>query len=318
VPAGGTASANLTILVAQATLTQSAPPPPPPSCTGTPNIASFTASSNTITAGQSTTLSWGLVSNADSADIDHGIGGVKTPDSKKVSPNSTTTYTLTAHCGSNKTTAQVTITVNPAPTHTPDAENFSGHWVTNFGTMDITQNGAAVVGIFHNSVDVGDGTITGTVSANTLTGNWQRSVSGTFQFKLNSGGNTFDGNWNTTYQWCGARSGTAFPSGCGFAGSWSTAYDPPNGATSCTMSLTQKDNSVTGTYCNGTIDTGSISFTSSYVKLTGKWHFGNVNSGDFQFYLPPYTSSQFQGDYNSTLDWCGYRGGAAKPTPCEK
>jgi hypothetical protein len=318
VPAGGSAAANLVIFAAFPTPTSAVPPPPPPSCSGTPNIASFTASPSSITDGQSTTLSWGLVSNANSAEIDHGIGGVKTPDSKKVSPNSTTTFTLTALCGSNKTTAQVTVTVTPAPTHTPNAENFGGHWVTNFGTMDITQNGANVVGLFHNSVDVGDGTITGTVSANTLTGDWQRSLSGTLQFKLNSGGNSFDGNWNTTEQWCGARSGTNFPSGCGFTGSWTTAYDPPNGATSCSMSLTQKDSSVTGTYCNGTIENGSITFISGFVKLTGTWHFENVNSGPFQFYLPAYTSTQFQGDYNSTLDWCGYRGGAAKPSPCEK
>ncbi len=310
VPAGGSATANLAILVAQPTPTQSAPPPP--TCSGTPNIASFTASPNPVTAGQSTTLSWGLVSNADSAEIDHGIGGVKTPSSKKVSPNSTTTYTLTAHCGSNKTTAQVTVTVNPA------AGNFSGHWVTNFGTMDLTQNGANLTGTFHNSSDVGDGTIAGTVSGNTLTGVWQRSVSGSLQFTLGAGGNTFDGNWNGAYQWCGAKSGMAFPSGCGFAGSWTTAYDPPQGKTICAMNLTQKDSSVTGTYCNGIIDGGSISFTSGFVKLTGTWHFGSVNSGPFVFYLPVYTSSQFQGDYNTSLDWCGYRGGASKPSPCLK
>lgn len=311
VPPGGSTTASLQILTLQATPTQPAAPPPPPSCSGTPNISSFSASSNPITAGQSTTLSWGLVSNADSAEIDHGIGGVKTPDSKKVSPSSTTTYTLTAHCGSNKTTAQVTVTVNP------NVGNFGGHWVTNFGTVDITQNGALVVGTFHNSVETGDGTISGTVSANTLTGTWQRSVSGTLQFKLGSGGSTFDGNWNGSYQWCGARSGSAFASGCGFAGSWSTAYDPPNGATACSMSLTQKDSSVTGTYCNGTID-GTISFTSGYVKLAGTWHFGSVNSGSYAFYLPAYTSTQFQGDYNTTLDWCGWRGSASKPSTCKK
>ena len=307
VPAGGSTTANLELLVAQATPTQSAL-----TCSGTPNISSFTASPNPITAGQSTTLSWGFVSNADSAEIDHGIGGVQTPGSKKVSPSATTIYTLTARCGSNKTTAQVTVTVNPV------VGNFSGHWVTNFGTVDIVQNGALVVGTFHNSSEVGDGTITGTVSANTLTGSWQRSVSGTLQFKLGGGGNTFDGNWNGSYQWCGAKSGTAFPAGCGFAGSWTTAYDPPQGKTICSMNLTQKDNSVTGTYCNGTIDGGSISFASGFVKLTGTWHFGNANSGPFVFYLPVYTSTQFQGDYNNSLDWCGYRGGASKPSPCLK
>lgn len=310
VPPGGSVTADLTILIIQTPPTK--PAPTPPTCSGTPNIASFTASPNPITDGQSTTLSWGFVSNADSAEIDHGIGGIKTPDSKKVSPSSTTTYTLTAHCGSSKITAQVTVTVNPA------VGNFSGHWVTNFGTLDLTQNGANVTGTFHNSIEVGDGTIAGTVAGNTLTGVWQRSVSGNLKFTLGSGEKTFDGNWNGSYQWCGARSGIAFPSGCGFAGTWTSAYDPPNGKTICSMSLTQKDSSVTGTYCNGVIDGGSISFISGYVKLTGTWHFGNINSGPFVFYLPAYTSTQFQGDYNTSIDWCGYRGGTSKPSPCLK
>jgi hypothetical protein len=90
-----------------------APPPPSSSCSGNPVIASFTASPNPITAGSSTTLSWGAVTNADSVEIDHGIGGVAAPGSQSISPSSTTTYTITAHCGSNTTTAQVTITVVP-------------------------------------------------------------------------------------------------------------------------------------------------------------------------------------------------------------
>lgn len=89
--------------------------PAPAGCVGTPNIAFFTASATTITAGSSTTLNWGLVSNAQSAEIDQGIGGVETPGSRTVNPTTTTTYTLTAKCGSNVKTAQVTITVNPAP-----------------------------------------------------------------------------------------------------------------------------------------------------------------------------------------------------------
>ncbi len=96
-----------------------APPPPPPpapsGCTGTPSIASFTATSTSITAGSSTTLQWGAVTGADSVDIDQGIGGVAAPGNTTVSPGSTTTYTMTAHCGSNVATKQVTITVTGAP-----------------------------------------------------------------------------------------------------------------------------------------------------------------------------------------------------------
>ncbi len=92
---------------------------PQPSCTGTPNIASFTATPTTVNAGEAVTLNWGFVSNADRADIDRGIGGVATPGNVTVRPTSTTTYTLTARCGATTRTAQVTVTVRQTtPTRT--------------------------------------------------------------------------------------------------------------------------------------------------------------------------------------------------------
>lgn len=106
-----------------------APPPPsptnttaPPACAGTPVIASFTANKTTVEAGQSVTLSWGQVTNATSAVIDPDIGGVATPGNRTVTPAATTTYTLTATCGGNQATRQVTITVVPKN----DISNFSG------------------------------------------------------------------------------------------------------------------------------------------------------------------------------------------------
>jgi Ig-like domain-containing protein/Big-like domain-containing protein len=98
--------------------------PSVPACPGPPVIQSFSASPNPITAGSSTTLNWGAVSNATSAAIDHGIGGVATPGSTSVSPATTTTYTLTATGCGGTATSQVTVTVNPAPvppTRTPSA-----------------------------------------------------------------------------------------------------------------------------------------------------------------------------------------------------
>lgn len=80
-------------------------------CNGSPVITSFRANPATIAAGQSARLSWGLVDNADTAEIDNGIGGVGTPDERSVSPAATTTYTLTARCGPNVTQAQVTVVV---------------------------------------------------------------------------------------------------------------------------------------------------------------------------------------------------------------
>ncbi len=97
---------------------QPTPVPPtvtrtPAGCSGNPNISSFSATSTTIAAGNNTTLQWGAVTNADSVTIDHDIGGVATPDDVVVTPTATTTYTMTAKCGSNTVTKQVTITVNP-------------------------------------------------------------------------------------------------------------------------------------------------------------------------------------------------------------
>lgn len=101
-------------------------PAPVVGCSGAPVIASFTASSTSINAGQSVTLNWGLVSNADNATINQGIGGVGTPGSTTVTPGSTTTYTLTASCGSTQTTAQVTVNVNAsACSGTPIISSFT-------------------------------------------------------------------------------------------------------------------------------------------------------------------------------------------------
>ncbi len=80
---------------------------------GAPVITSFTGSPTTITAGQSSTLSWN-VTNTATASIDQGIGAINLFGSRSVSPTTTTTYTLTAVNPNATTTASVTITVNPA------------------------------------------------------------------------------------------------------------------------------------------------------------------------------------------------------------
>jgi hypothetical protein len=89
-----------------------------------PIISSFGADRTTINHGESTTLRWGLVSNAERVEIDNGIGGVATPGDRTVAPNQTTTYTLYAYCGGNTRTAQVTITV----IQPPQRVNLTGDW----------------------------------------------------------------------------------------------------------------------------------------------------------------------------------------------
>jgi chitodextrinase len=76
-----------------------------------PAITSFTATPSALAAGQSATLSWN-VSGASAVSIDNGIGSVSPAASTTVSPQQTTTYTLTATNTAGTATAHVVISVN--------------------------------------------------------------------------------------------------------------------------------------------------------------------------------------------------------------
>lgn len=129
-----------TLTISVVVPTRTVPPPPPPplqtGCSGTPNIASFSASPSSISAGGSSTLSWGAVTNANAVEIDQGIGGVAAPGSTSVSPGGTTTYTLTAHCGNNAASKHVTVTVSgaspPPPPQPPTFGNANSDQATFF------------------------------------------------------------------------------------------------------------------------------------------------------------------------------------------
>jgi hypothetical protein len=89
-------------------------------CSGVPVIASFYSSTPGIVAGDSVTLIWDAITNADSIEIDNGIGSVGSSGSQLVSPAETTTYTLIARCGDQFATSQVPIRVTqPKPTAGP-------------------------------------------------------------------------------------------------------------------------------------------------------------------------------------------------------
>ncbi|MBL0211757.1 MAG: heparinase II/III family protein [Holophagaceae bacterium] len=123
-----------------------------------PSISSFTAAPSTITAGQSSTLSW-AVSGATSLSIDHGIGAV-TGTSKAVNPGSTTTYKLTATNAAGSVTATTTVTVNPAP-QPPTISNFAATPPTITAGQSSTLSWA-VSGATSLSIDNGVGAVTGT------------------------------------------------------------------------------------------------------------------------------------------------------------
>ncbi len=88
-------------------------PPAPQPPVAPPVISNFASSPASISAGQSSTLSWS-VSGATSLALDNGIGDVTGASSRTVSPTATTTYVLTARNAAGSVTASTTVTVAAA------------------------------------------------------------------------------------------------------------------------------------------------------------------------------------------------------------
>src|SRR4029077_13038174 len=87
-----------------------APPPPPPPPPLAAPTASLTANPSTVDKGGSTTLTW-QTSNATDVSIEW-VGAVQPNGSKGVTPNDSTTYTLTAKGAGGVQTATARVTVN--------------------------------------------------------------------------------------------------------------------------------------------------------------------------------------------------------------
>jgi hypothetical protein len=123
--------------------------PLPFKCNGTPNISSFTATQTILVPLGTTTLKWGPVTNADSVEIDQGVGEVGSPGSLTVTPAGAVTYTMTANCGSNTATAQVKIMMPFAVIGTLAYSvpgDYSGACPATFGfTANITASDAGTV-----------------------------------------------------------------------------------------------------------------------------------------------------------------------------
>ncbi|HZQ06954.1 MAG TPA: hypothetical protein VFD70_10275, partial [Anaerolineae bacterium] len=101
-------------------------------CQGTPVFNGFYASPQTISAGQGSTLNWGLVQNANAVylQLPNQTIGVSTPGQRGINPGSTTTYTLVAYCGNNQASIQTTVTVNGACSGNPNFNGFSANPTT--------------------------------------------------------------------------------------------------------------------------------------------------------------------------------------------
>jgi hypothetical protein len=98
--------------------------PATPAATGSsPSIIAFTATPDSITPAQQSTLSWN-VTGADSVQIDNGIGTVAVAGTRIVAPNSPTVYILTATNSYSTISQAVSITVGgKAPILPPNLPN---------------------------------------------------------------------------------------------------------------------------------------------------------------------------------------------------
>jgi len=109
--AGGTVTSSVTVTV-------NAPP------SAVPVIDSFSATPTTITAGDSTVLSW-TTTGADNVSIDNGVGAVAVDGTITVTPVVTTTYTVTAIGAGGTVISSVIVTVNAPPPAAPVIDSFS-------------------------------------------------------------------------------------------------------------------------------------------------------------------------------------------------
>lgn len=95
-------------------------------------------------------------------------------------------------------------------------------------------------------------------------------------------------------------------------GAWSGLWDSSCSFVACgQLNLTQTDNTVSGSYAAGS---GSLNGTVEGNRFTGQWSLGGTN-GTFDFWLSD-DGSYWQGNWDGTFAWCGYRSGGAQPTPC--
>lgn len=88
-------------------------PAPTPQPAARPTI-SFSSSPGSIHAGDCATLTWSTT-GASSSSIDPGIGSVDTSGSRRVCPDGTTRYTLTASGAGGSESASTSVEVTPAP-----------------------------------------------------------------------------------------------------------------------------------------------------------------------------------------------------------
>ncbi len=100
--------------------TPAPPPPPPPPPPAVQPTASITATPNVIDRGQATVLTW-KTTDATTVSMS-GIGSVPTSGTQNVSPNDSTTFTITATGPGGTVHASAEVTVNRVVAAAPPAQ----------------------------------------------------------------------------------------------------------------------------------------------------------------------------------------------------
>ena len=119
-----------------------------------PQITAFTATSTTIFAGDSSTLSWTLTGSDAKLTIDNGIG-IVTGTELSVTPFETTEYTLTASNSAGTDTATVTITVNAPPFIESTFDNTdTENWAVSSATLSNPGEGGSGGGTNNGFIEV--------------------------------------------------------------------------------------------------------------------------------------------------------------------
>ncbi|MBV8819867.1 MAG: hypothetical protein JO022_16005 [Acidobacteriaceae bacterium] len=188
-----------------------------------PRIVKFSASPLTISQGATSTLLW-AVDNANSVTIDQGVGTVDNrTGTSNVTPQQTTTYTLTATNQFGSSTATATVTVTPGTGAAPTISSFTANPSTSPSPGSavvltcLAQNAATVVvsgvGPVNKSgqVTVNPNTQTTYVCVATGTNPAQQASSNLTVPVNNGGGNGSNGptiNITSPNATCSASSGT--------------------------------------------------------------------------------------------------------------
>jgi hypothetical protein len=218
--------------------------------------------------------------------------------------------------GSVTVVIEVSAPATPTLTPVPAAvTNWSGEWVSNCGsfncgTVILVQNGTSINGTFASG-----GVLFGTLVNNRLTGTWSRGgSSGTIDWWMGGSGQKWRGNYSAVNGWCGYRAGQTEPSPCGvgtFSGDWNTVGQD----FTALLSVYQDGDTLVGTL---KLPSGDVRIDGKIdgVKASGVWNQPGGTSNTYAWYL--LNALQFNGNYDGSKKWCGYRNGSSQPAECFK